>query len=651
MLNKIRLYHLNIVMGFLFGVVVTVCTVSCKRGSIKEKHSFITTSQKNEIDSLYKNALLVQENNVDSARELLLAIGNKCKALNYTQGIAEFYKSNTKSFFVIEDSLLYAENLANEYLLFAKESKDNTMISDAYESKGNIFVLKELVDSLAFYYLPRLEYIENCNDDNLKKNFYKNIVHFFYLQGNYNKAVEYTNKGIAIAEAHKDTATLAALYVNSYNSYVMLDTLKCIEVTQKSYDLLNGIKRKGLRRIVLSNKAHQFNNEKRYDSAIVLYSLVNKEAAQQNDIAQYYITKMYIAECYGKINNIDLAYNNIKIAEEAFKKTNYSIIDEKELYKVKYNIVKKMNDVTLIKQTFEKYYALSDSITKSNTNTQLLETEKKIQETEYNKSIAEKEYKISKRNNTILLLTVAFAALSIIGFLIYRNQHKKKLLQEKNIEYLINENKWATTNATLTAKLEERNRISKEIHDELGASLTSIALSTELLRTKLKDQTEEVDKISNTSTTMVDSLNEIIWSLNSGNDSLKSLIAYSRKMFTNLLEDTNINYQFIAPNLETDYTISGSARRAIYLTSKEAINNALKHSKATQLTFTYKINTEKVEVQIQDNGIGIIAKNEFGNGLINMKNNIEKIGGTFSIVENNGTTIIINYPLHNNANT
>jgi signal transduction histidine kinase len=348
------------------------------------------------------------------------------------------------------------------------------------------------------------------------------------------------------------------------------------------------------------------------------------------------------------MKNTAAALTDLNLTDDLFKNVIIPLEKAKEFQQMRFEIFKaagKLNQAILAK---EQYTVLADSLYKINSSKIYSETESKLKEANFNKNLSEKKTMISKRNNVIAVLGIVIISLSIIGFLFYKNQLKKKMLQEKSIELLKNANQSAATNARLEAQLNERSRISREIHDELGASLTSIALSTDVLRTKLKNHDAEIDKISTTSSAMVDSLNEIIWSLNAGNDSFKSLIAYTRKMFNNLLEDTNIEHEFFAVNINQDFIISGSARRAIYLTVKEALNNAIKHANATTINLYFTVKNDVAEITVNDNGVGIKIKNEFGNGLNNMKINIEKIGGIFNIINNTGTTIKICYALKNN---
>lgn len=202
--------------------------------------------------------------------------------------------------------------------------------------------------------------------------------------------------------------------------------------------------------------------------------------------------------------------------------------------------------------------------------------------------------------------------------------------------------------AIVQAKQEERNRISTDMHDELGSGVTAIRLMSEIMRTKMQENTlPEVDKISNSANDLHSKMNTIIWTMSSSNDRLDNLIAYIRANAFELLENTNINCHFTNPENIPAAEISGEKRRNIYLSIKETLNNMMKYSKATELWINVNIILNNLEITVQDNGIGINKEKlrEFGNGLINMQKRMENIGGSYSIENKNGTLSTFVIPL------
>jgi signal transduction histidine kinase len=202
--------------------------------------------------------------------------------------------------------------------------------------------------------------------------------------------------------------------------------------------------------------------------------------------------------------------------------------------------------------------------------------------------------------------------------------------------------------AVVEAKQEERNRISTDMHDELGSGVTAIRLMSEIVKTKMKDNTlPEIDKISNNANDLLSKMNTIIWTMSSSNDRLDNMVAYTRSYAFEFLENTNINCHFESAEYIPPTEISGEKRRNIFLCVKESLNNIAKHSKADDVWIKVSTLPGTLEIEIHDNGVGINLQKlrEFGNGLNNMKKRIESIDGNFSIVNKQGTTTTFTIPM------
>jgi signal transduction histidine kinase len=192
--------------------------------------------------------------------------------------------------------------------------------------------------------------------------------------------------------------------------------------------------------------------------------------------------------------------------------------------------------------------------------------------------------------------------------------------------------------AILEAQQEERNRISADMHDELGSGVTAIRLMSEIVRTKMKGDTlPEIDKISNSANDLITKMNTIIWTMSSSNDSVENLITYIRTYALEFFESTNIDCEFNIPASVPHIQLSGEKRRNIFLAVKESLNNILKHAKAKKVFINVSVD-DKLTISIQDDGVGIDFDTirRFGNGLKNMKSRLERINGQFTIINNGG---------------
>src|SRR6185437_5877264 len=193
--------------------------------------------------------------------------------------------------------------------------------------------------------------------------------------------------------------------------------------------------------------------------------------------------------------------------------------------------------------------------------------------------------------------------------------------------------------AVLAAKQDERNRISADMHDELGSGVTAIRLMSEIVKSKMKDQTlPEIEKISNSANELLNKMNAIIWTMTSSNDSVQNLVAYIRSYAVEFFENITIYCHFSMSAVIPHREISGEKRRNIFLSVKEALNNVVKHSQSSVVCINVVVG-DRLVIEIQDDGVGInMAKlRKFGNGLNNMKKRMASIEGEFNIENWQGT--------------
>ena len=198
--------------------------------------------------------------------------------------------------------------------------------------------------------------------------------------------------------------------------------------------------------------------------------------------------------------------------------------------------------------------------------------------------------------------------------------------------------------AVLNAQQAERNRISTDMHDDLGAGVTAIRLFSELAKTRLgKDTVPEIEKISSSANELLDNMNAIIWTMNSSNDLFGNLVAYIRSYAIEYFENTGIKCNITIATDLPEFVVTGDVRRNVFLVVKEALNNILKHAKATEASLVLRREGSGISFFIHDNGTGIDFENlrRFGNGLKNMKQRMIIAGIDFSIENKNGTLITL----------
>jgi ligand-binding sensor domain-containing protein/signal transduction histidine kinase len=204
----------------------------------------------------------------------------------------------------------------------------------------------------------------------------------------------------------------------------------------------------------------------------------------------------------------------------------------------------------------------------------------------------------------------------------------------------------------------ERARIAQDMHDDLGANLTRIAILSEVTKHQAEDPARvrsTADTISGMARTVVDHISEIVWVTNPRNDALESLSGYLRGYAATFFDATDLQCRidFPRPDALPDVMVKGELRRDILLVFKEVLNNVARHSGATEVTVALQVDSAEedawtVVITVSDNGRGFDEdKVHRGNGLRNMRSRAARRGGSVNIASSpgHGTQIVIRLSL------
>ena len=187
----------------------------------------------------------------------------------------------------------------------------------------------------------------------------------------------------------------------------------------------------------------------------------------------------------------------------------------------------------------------------------------------------------------------------------------------------------------------ERTRIAKDIHDDLGASLTQIAFLGELANQDRGEPQlvgDRLGKISLTARQAVKALDEIVWAVNPRNDTLAHLLDYAGQYAVDYLRLGGIRCRLDFPEQIPVRELSTDLRHNLFLVIKEALHNIFKHAGATEVRMRVQLNELALEIVIEDNGRGFTAAPDdaLADGLRNMKQRMTEIGGTFDVASQPG---------------
>lgn len=228
--------------------------------------------------------------------------------------------------------------------------------------------------------------------------------------------------------------------------------------------------------------------------------------------------------------------------------------------------------------------------------------------------------------NTAYLVLIVTLPFICVLYLLYLS--RKRFLLLKKIEAL-------------------RLHIARDLHDDIGATLSSISFYSQAVKQNLQaanvSNAEKINaQIGLLSREMMENMNDIVWMVNPKNDTTDKFFERINDYGNTLFSSNNITFMFYADGKLLDLTMDMNMRKTFYLICKEAMNNALKHAYCTTFEILIKKRADDIVTILKDNGKGfVVDEQNTGSGLLNMKVRVEDMGGNFSVQTspNMGTVI------------
>jgi len=278
-----------------------------------------------------------------------------------------------------------------------------------------------------------------------------------------------------------------------------------------------------------------------------------------------------------------------------------------------------------------KFIQLRDSVQGSLVVLQLRELEKKYQTERKENEIAllkkDQSLKaaiIAKQNSNLVLTIIALVSVMLIGgLLINRYRVINRVRRHVEIEKV-------------------RNNIARDLHDDIGSTLSSINIMSQLALQNVDHGPQHLKRIAENSSRMMENMTDIVWSINPGNDSVEMLVARMKEFAAEILEPRNISYQIAGEETLSDLKVEIEKRKNFFLIFKEAINNAAKYSDASDIRVQFDRTKNTIRLVIEDNGLGFDPSSaRQGNGLRNMTSRAEALGGRLSLNTAPGKGVVV----------
>ena len=559
---------------------------------------------------------------------------------NFNLAAGLFYKKQGN----YKEALPYMINALNNYIASDKKNtalSTRTSIAGQYLNVGNTYMDMGDYKNALQYHLKGLKIFEEIENKRGISFCNQSISGDFFNLGQYKEAVPYTNKSIEIKKELNDKRGIAISTAQFGSIYKGLGNYdKAITYFNDALQSFHELKLTP--------------DEAKTDIELGKVYVLKKDEEQAS---QYFETAKNIARQL-KDSTLLITIDAEKIAMQstiALKKngeqklmvnlqTSIEMQDKsKEISSYQY-----LADYYANKKEFAKALEYTNKLHQANDSVQGkdLQLEIKKLEEQYNFEKKEKEIALLKKDQQLSLanlqkqksfqygVIIFLAMLLLIGFLVINRyrvvQRARRLIDMERM----------------------RNNIARDLHDDIGSTLTSInILSKVALQQQVNGDTmmgANMQKIKDRSSAIMESMGDIVWAINPQNDTIEQMIFRMKEFTAEILEPLNINYTFKEDGNFSNIKLDIKKRKDFYLLFKEAVNNAAKYSNCNNLQVQVEQDAHFLHLTVTDDGTGFneqVVKS--GNGLINMRERAASMEGKIRIdsVIGKGTCIIIDVPI------
>lgn len=244
-------------------------------------------------------------------------------------------------------------------------------------------------------------------------------------------------------------------------------------------------------------------------------------------------------------------------------------------------------------------------------------------------SAALQDQEIKQKQLTIIVLLVGLLSFIVLGVVLINRYRLKQQLKEVQL----------------------RNKIASDLHDDVGATLSSIKMYSEIIRRDVPEAQQQahlfLTKISENARESIENMSDIVWMVKPGNDKFANLAMRMQEYAQSLCLSRGMTLHSDLQPGTADQPLPMNVRRDLYLIFKEAVNNAAKYSASSELSVTLAASRNSITLVVADTGIGFDADTARGNGLGNMRNRTRALGGSCKITSapGKGTTVEVVIPI------
>lgn len=531
-----------------------------------------------------------------------------------------------------------ALRLCDSAIKYYQQYNNTARVGVMIMTRANVYLSKGEYEQASKEYFKAMKSIDEKSNAPVLCQIYNNLVILFNDTKKYQQALQYCNKELKLAKVLNLTDEIGWACVNYFETYRYMDSLEgAKQYVEQLYSISKQTEDLSLKAAAADEMGTLKLFEKKYTEAISFYNqaMINEQLTDRMMLCS---TLNSLASAYQKLNQPQKAEIYLKQALDlSFE------IQDREERKDTYEL---LAENSRLKKEFESafnysilYNNLSDSLLNEKSQQEIIDVNAKYQSEQKQNEIETQTLKLNEQNaainkqtlirNFLILISLLVVLISVLFFNRDRQQQTR-------------------------IKLEERERISHDLHDNVGSSLGSIANFCELIRMKSIEFSPDEEqnllaKIETTSRETIENMSDIVWAINPKNDTLDDVITRMENFAADLLTPKNISYDFDIEKNIGGHKLQTKKRKNIYLIFKEAIFNAEKYAECKKINIRIFSIGNKLNMKIQDDGNGFDVSNiksRNGNGIENMKTRAKEINGRLEISSaiNQGTNIDLSFP-------
>jgi signal transduction histidine kinase len=630
------------------GIVHVASTVVCagqpRLDSLKEiiRHHKDTLAVLAGTELCYEYRFLHQDSAIYFGKEALkLAV-----AISYPRGKAQA-SSDLGVVFYDKGEFEKAKGNWEQSLAIRIQLHDSLKMASLYLKLGSLLFRQGNYQESLTDQLTSLEIYRRKNSDAGMSYALNNVAAVYEHQGQWDKALEYYQRSFGIKIKSGDNYQLGLTQINIGNIYFQKNDFE-----KGKYHLRQAISRlqpygksaQDYLAIAFNNLSDIYNKTHKIDSALIW---TNKALDVRLAIHDYQgIVSSYnsLGSIMTEMKRYGLAKKYLTQALDSAGKRNL-LLEKEKIYLSLYKLYELQGDASAALKNYVQYSQLKDSLlneaSQKNINELQVsyETEQKeLQLSEQKALLTENALELQKSRIRVIGFSAAALVFLIAGMLIYQYQLAKRRKLQREAAFQLQ-----LADAKLENELQQdRLRISRELHDNIGSRLLFISTATEnLLENGRDDSNERASQLNSFARNTLQELRRTVWLINHDSVNLEELQVKLSEYFGLLQESSHLKINI---TLKGDAAMSLRSQKAaaIFRVAQEGVSNAIRHGEATRIDLVLEVfDDQKLGLTIRDNGKGFDSGKAYsGNGLKNMQAHADNARGTVRINSSGQGTVV-----------